>query len=169
MRLQLHAGFDFEAAARVVPLLAKMGVSHVYTSPVLQAARGSTHGYDVVDPTRVNDELGGDDARARFSAALSADGIGWLLDIVPNHMEIGDPRNAWWWDVLENGRSSPFASFFDIDWNPPEPKLKDVVLLPILGDHRGRCLERGEIKVERRGAFFVVVYFDHTLPLAPRT
>ncbi len=179
VRLQLHKGFTFDDAARVVPYLAKLGASHVYTSPVLQAAAGSTHGYDVIDHGRVNEELGGEAARRRFVEALRANRLRWMLDIVPNHMAIGDRRNAWWWDVLENGPSSSYASFFDIDWTPPEPRLKNVVLAPILGDHRGDCLARGEIKIVRevgevgeacaQSNAFVVRYFDHALPLAPRT
>ena len=169
MRLQLHAGFTFDDAVAIVPWLAKLGVSHVYTSPVLQAAKGSTHGYDVVDHASVNEELGGEAGRRRFVDALHANGLRWLLDVVPNHMAIGDKRNLWWWDVLENGPSSPYASFFDIDWDPPERKLKNVVLAPILGDHRARVLERREIKIVRSGDAFVVRYFDHEMPLGPRS
>ena len=168
-RLQLRPGFGFDEAAAVVPYLRDLGVSHVYCSPYLQAAPGSTHGYDVVDHSRVNEELGGADAHARFLAALGEHGLGQVLDIVPNHMAIGGPENRWWWDVLENGPSSPYASFFDVDWDPPEAKLRNTVLLPILGDHYGRVLEAGEITVERSGDSFVVRYHEHSAPIAPGT
>jgi (1->4)-alpha-D-glucan 1-alpha-D-glucosylmutase len=168
-RLQLHPGFGFDAAARVVPYLAELGVSHVYLSPVLQAAPGSTHGYDVVDPTRPNDQLGGSDGHARLVDTIAAAGLGQVLDIVPNHMAITGPENRWWWDVLENGPSSPWASHFDVTWHPPAEKLHDTVLLPILGDHYGRVLDRGEITVERHGPTFTIRYLDHELPVAPRS
>src|SRR5205807_1045906 len=117
--------------------LARLGVSHLYASPSLQAAPGSQHGYDVVDPRRANTELGGEAAHARLRQALEAHALGQVLDIVPNHMAIGGPENAWWWDVLENGRASQYAHYFDVDWDPPEAKLRNTVLLPILGDHYG--------------------------------
>ena len=169
-RLQLRPEFGFDAAAAVVPYLAELGVSHVYCSPYLQAAPGSAHGYDVVDHSRVNDELGGPDAHARFLAALAEHGLGQVLDIVPNHMAIGGPQNRWWWDVLENGPSSAHASYFDVDWDPPEAKLRNTVLLPVLGDHYGRVLEAGEIRLERSADGSVVVrYHEHVAPIAPGT
>lgn len=168
-RLQLHSGFDFDRVADVSGYLAELGVSHAYLSPVLQAARGSTHGYDVVDPTRVNEELGGEAGHARLQKALGRAGLGQLLDVVPNHMAIGGRENAWWWDVLENGPSSVYASYFDVDWDPPESKLRNVVLLPILGDHYGRELEAGRLRIEREGSSFVLRYFDHVAPIAPRS
>ncbi len=168
-RLQLHPGFDFDAAARVVPYLADLGVSHVYLSPVLQATPGSTHGYDVVDPARPSDQLGGPDGHDRLVSAIAAAGLRQVLDIVPNHMAITGPENRWWWDVLENGPSSRWASHFDVTWQPPEEKLHNTVLLPILGDHYGRVLDRGEITVERDGPTFTIRYFDHALPVAPRS
>jgi (1->4)-alpha-D-glucan 1-alpha-D-glucosylmutase len=168
-RLQLHPGFDFDAAAAVVGYLADLGVSHVHVSPVLQAAPGSTHGYDVVDHSRVSDDLGGAAGHARLVAALAAAGLGQVLDIVPNHMAIGTPANRWWWDVLEHGPSSPWAGHFDVTWDPPEEKLRNTVLLPVLGDHYGRVLDRGEVGVERRGATFTVRYFDQVLPVSPRS
>ena len=168
-RLQLHAGFSFDDAAGVVPYLRALGISHVYTSPILQAAPGSTHGYDVVDHSRVNDELGGIDGYRRFGEALAAHGLGHVLDIVPNHMAISGPENRWWWDVLENGPSSRFAAFFDVDWDPPESKLRSTVLLPILGDHYGRVLEAGELRLERDGPRLTIRYHDRVLPVAPRS
>ena len=168
-RLQLHPGFGFDDAAAVAGYLADLGVSHAYLSPVLQAAPGSTHGYDVVDPTRPSDDLGGVAGHARMVAALRDAALGQVLDIVPNHMAITGPENRWWWDVLEHGPSSPWAGHFDVTWDPPEEKLRNTVLLPILGDHYGRVLDRGEVTIERDGARFLVRYFDHVLPVAPRS
>jgi (1->4)-alpha-D-glucan 1-alpha-D-glucosylmutase len=167
-RLQLHGGFGFDQAAELAPYLAALGISHVYSSPYLQAARGSTHGYDVVDHGRVNVELGGAEGHQRFCAALARAGLGQLLDIVPNHMAI-TPENQWWWDVLENGPSSPYAACFDVEWNPPGTRVPDVVLVPVLGDHYGRVLEAGELALERHGGTFVVRYHDHVWPVAPRS
>ena len=168
-RLQLNADFDFDDAAGIVGYLSDLGVSHVYLSPILQAAPGSTHGYDVVDPSRPSSELGGADGYARLTAAVAAAGLRQVLDIVPNHMAITGPENRWWWDVLENGPSSVWASHFDVTWDPPEAKLRNRLLMPILGDHYGRVLERGEITVVREGPVFTIRYFDHRLPVSPRT
>ena len=168
-RVQLHGGFTFDDAAAIAPYLADLGVTHLYCSPYLQAALGSTHGYDVVDHSRVNEELGGDAGHRRLQAALGAAGLGQVLDIVPNHMAIPGRENRWWWDVLENGPSSRFAAYFDVDWDPPEAKLRNTVLMPILGDHYGRVLESGDITLAREGAAFVVRYFDHELPVSPRS
>ncbi len=168
-RVQLHAGFTFDDAAAIAAYLRDLGVSHLYSSPVLQAVPGSTHGYDVVNHAVVNAELGGAAGHSRLSDALRAAGLGQVLDIVPNHMAIGGRDNRWWWDVLENGPSSPYASYFDVDWDPPEAKLRNTVLMPILGDHYGRVLERGEIVVRREGVAFTVDYFEHSLPVSPRS
>jgi (1->4)-alpha-D-glucan 1-alpha-D-glucosylmutase len=168
-RVQLYAGFTFDDAAAVVDYLAALGVSHLYCSPYLQAAKGSTHGYDVVDHGRLNDELGGAPAHHRLVGRLDGAGLGQVLDIVPNHMALAGRDNAWWWDVLENGPSSRYACYFDIDWDPPEAKLADTVLMPILGDHYGRVLEAGQLTIERRGGSFTVRYYDHEAPLSPRT
>ena len=108
--------------------LADLGVSHLYCSPYLQAAKGSTHGYDVVDHGRLNAELGGEAGHARLTAGWREAGLGQVLDIVPNHMALAGRANAWWWDVLENGPSSRYASYFDIDWDPPQHKLAAIVL-----------------------------------------
>ncbi len=172
-RLQLRPDFGFDDAAAIAPYLAELGVSHVYSSPYLQAAAGSTHGYDVIDPTRVNEELGGAEAHERFCRTLGENGLGQVLDIVPNHMSVqlqaGGSRNAWWWDVLENGPSSRYASFFDVDWESPQERLRDTVLLPILGDHYGRVLENGELKLARRGGAFQIHYHEHRMPVSPRS
>jgi len=168
-RVQLRPGFGLDAGAQIAPYLAKLGISHFFASPYLQAAPGSQHGYDIVDPTRVNAELGGEDAHARLCAALAAHGLAQMLDIVPNHMAIAGRENAWWWDVLENGPSSRYASYFDIDWDPPERRLTTKVLVPVLGDHYGRVLEDGDIRLERDGGTFRIRYFDHCFPVDPRT
>lgn len=165
----MRAEFGFDEATAQVDYLRDLGISHLYLSPILQAAPGSTHGYDVVDPTRVNSELGGDDGYARLCAAVSAAGLGQMVDVVPNHMAIGGRGNRWWWDVLENGPASVYASYFDVDWDPPESKLRNVLLLPILGDHYGRELEAGNLRVEREEGSFVLRYFDHAAPITPRT
>src|SRR6266571_3342703 len=168
-RVQLRPSFGFDDAAGLASYLAELGVTHLYASPYLQAAAGSTHGYDVVDPTRVNDELGGPEAHARMCDALRAVGLGQILDIVPNHMAITGRDNVWWWDVLENGPSSVYASYFYVDWDPPESQLRNTVLLPILGDHYGRVLEAGQLQLAREGGSFVVRYYDHVAPIAPRS
>jgi (1->4)-alpha-D-glucan 1-alpha-D-glucosylmutase len=166
-RVQLNAGFTFDDAARVTAYLARLGVSHVYCSPYLQAAAGSTHGYDVTDHSKVNEELGGAPAHERFCAALTDASMGHVLDIVPNHMAISDASNAWWWDVLANGPSSRYAGYFDIDWDPPEAVLRRTILVPILGDHYGRILEAGELKLVSEGGRTVLRYHEHVLPIAP--
>lgn len=169
-RLQLHAGFGFADVAQIAGYLAELGVSHVYLSPVLQAARGSSHGYDVVDPSAVNEELGGEEGHAELQRALGRAGLGHIVDIVPNHMAVSSPDNRWWWDVLENGPSSVYASYFDVDWGSPEARgtgRHSVVLLPILADHYGRELEAGRIRLERERGTFRLQYFDHQMPVAP--
>jgi len=170
-RLQLHAGFDFDAAAGIASYLADLGVSHVYLSPVLQAARGSTHGYDVVDPSALNEELGGEEGHLRLQEELGRCGLGQILDIVPNHMAVSTPDNRWWWDVLENGPSSVYAGYFDVDWGAPDQRdpRHSVVLMPVLGDHYGRELEAGRFGLEHDSGTFTLRYFEHQLPIAPRS
>ncbi len=168
-RLQLHKEFGFDAAAAVADYLAALGVSHAYCSPYLQAAPGSTHGYDVVAHDRVNRELGGDAAHQRFVRALADQRLGQVLDIVPNHMAISTAENRWWVDVLENGPSSRYAGYFDVEWAPPEARLRNMVLIPVLGDHYGRVLAAGELAVRRHGATFLVHYAEHEYPLDPRS
>jgi len=168
-RLQMWRDFTLDDAAAIAEYLAQLGISHLYSSPVLQAVKGSTHGYDVLDHSRVNEELGGEAAFERLSGVLRQHDLGFLLDIVPNHMAIGGRDNRWWWDVLENGQSSRYAPYFDVEWMPPESKLHHVVMLPILGDHYGRILDAGEIHIERQGGAFTVHYHDHVFPVAPRS
>ena len=164
--MQLHKGFTFDQAAALAPYLWQLGLTHVYSSPYLQAAPDSMHGYDVVDHQRVNEELGGRPAHERFSKTLGENGLGQVLDIVPNHMSLGK-ENRFWWDVLENGETSRYASFFDIDWQPQEERLRDKVLVPILGDQYGRSLQKGEVKVIRRGTTFQVEAASQSLPCSP--
>jgi (1->4)-alpha-D-glucan 1-alpha-D-glucosylmutase len=167
-RLQLNKDFTFDDAAGIADYLHALGVSHVYSSPYLQAAPGSMHGYDVVSHQRVNEELGGAEAHERFCRKLGEAKLGQVLDIVPNHMSLGR-ENRYWWDVLENGTSSRYASFFDIDWQPQEERLRDKVLVPILGDQYGRVLQAGGIKVARRGTMFQVECSGQALPVSPTT
>jgi len=167
-RLQLHKGFTFDDAAAIAVYLRRLGVTHVYSSPYLQAAPGSTHGYDVVDHRKVNEELGGADAHERFSKTLSETGLGQILDIVPNHMSLSE-QNRYWWDVLENGANSRYASFFDIDWNSSEERLRDKVMVPILPEQYGRVVSAGGIVVVRRGSTFNVEASGQSLPVAPQT
>ena len=114
----------------------------MYCSPCLQAAAGSTHGYDIVDYQHVNEELGGATAYKRMCAALQEAGMGQMLDIVPNHMAITGRENPWWWDVLENGPASRYSAYFDVDWEPPEARLHNTISLPVLADHYGKVLRR---------------------------
>ena len=164
-RLQLHPGFTFAAAAAAVPYLAELGISHLYLSPVLQAVAGSTHGYDVVDPDRVNAALGGEDGFAALALAARAAGLGILLDIVPNHMSIAGTANRWWVDVLENGAASYYAHYFDVDWGTGDER----VLLPVLGERYGRALTSGRLAIARGGAVFEVRAGELRFPLAPHT
>jgi (1->4)-alpha-D-glucan 1-alpha-D-glucosylmutase len=167
-RLQLHLGFTFGDASRVAGYLKDLGISHVYCSPYLQAAKGSLHGYDVVDPQKVNIELGGEEGHLHFCDVLKTLDMGQVLDIVPNHMAT-TPENKYWWDVLENGPSSRFAEWFDIDWNSAEVKLQNKVLIPVLGDQYGHALSANQITIQYDRESFQVRYFDHRFPLAPRS
>lgn len=167
-RLQMHAGFTFAQAAGIVRYLADLGVSHAYLSPYLQAASGSTHGYDVIDHSRVNAEVGGLEGHAFFCSALGATDMGQVIDIVPNHMAITQ-ENRWWRDVLTHGPASRFAGHFDVDWDPPQATLQNTVLLPILGDHFGVELEAGHIKLVFEDAWFHLEYYEHRLPVSPAT
>ncbi len=164
-RLQLHPGFTFADATRAVPYLAELGVSHLYLSPVLEAAPGSTHGYDVVDPDRVSAALGGEDGFASLVAAARAAGLGILLDIVPNHMSIAGTANGWWMDVLENGAASAYAHYFDVDWGGGDER----VLLPVLAERYGRALTSGLLHLARRGQAIQVCAGELHLPIAPRS
>jgi (1->4)-alpha-D-glucan 1-alpha-D-glucosylmutase len=169
-RLQLHKDFGFEHATAVVPYLAELGVSHIYCSPYLRARPGSMHGYDIVDHNSLNPEIGDAAAFERFVATLKAHKMGQLLDMVPNHMGIMGADNAWWLDVLENGEASAYAEYFDIDWHPLDPALRGKVLIPVLGEHYGNVLEKGELKLafDPEQGSFRVEYYEHRFPVDPR-
>jgi len=168
-RLQFNRHFTFRDASALVPYLHELGISHCYASPIFQARQGSEHGYDVCDHSRLNPDLGAEDDFRRFTDELAGHGMGLILDVVPNHMGIGDVGNAWWMDVLENGASSVYAPCFDIDWEPVNPVLSQKVLLPVLGDQYGKVLEAGQIRLAYENGAFFLVYFDLKLPVAPRT
>jgi (1->4)-alpha-D-glucan 1-alpha-D-glucosylmutase len=166
-RLQLHSDFGFAKVESIAAYLAELGVTHVYLSPILQAAKGSTHGYDVVDPSRVSAELGGSRGHAALSRTLSRAGIGQILDIVPNHMSNADRANRWWWDVLAKGPKSEFGSYFDIDWKPADPELQGRVLLPVLEDRYERVLTAGKIALTYENGAFEIHYADMSFPVSP--
>src|SRR5215217_1213439 len=145
-RLQVNKDFSLAQVRGIVEYLHRLGVSHVYTSPVLGARPGSTHGYDVADPKRLNPELGTEADRRALVDELHRHGMGWVLDIVPNHMGTG-PANPYWEDVLTHGRGSRYAHWFDIDWAPPDERFQERVLLPVLGDRFDKVLARDEFSV----------------------
>jgi (1->4)-alpha-D-glucan 1-alpha-D-glucosylmutase len=168
-RLQLTADFNFDAAADVVPYLKALGITHLYASPFMKARKGSTHGYDIVDHTKLNPELGGEAGFERLSAALKQHDIGLILDFVPNHVGVHHADNPWWLDVLEWGPASPHAASFDIDWEQLPYRARGGVLLPIIGSSYGQALERGEIELryDAEEGSFSAWYFEHRLPIAP--
>jgi (1->4)-alpha-D-glucan 1-alpha-D-glucosylmutase len=168
-RLQFHSEFTLSYATDLVTYLNALGVSDCYASPLFAARPGSLHGYDVIDPTQLNPELGTEENLQAFSAALHAHEMGLMLDVVPNHMCIAGGRNDWWNDLLENGPSSPYAAFFDVDWRPPKRNLTNKVLLPILGDQYGRVLENQELQLTYQRGSFWVQYYETRVPLAPRS
>jgi malto-oligosyltrehalose synthase len=169
-RLQFHAaGTRFHAATELAGYLRQLGAGAVYASPLLKATRGSTHGYDVVDPTRLHDELGEPSEFEAFSDRLREHGLRLLLDIVPNHMSVAGDENAWWMDVLRHGPASRYAEFFDIDWRPVRDQLRHRVLLPILGDFSGKVLEAGGFQVHFRDGEFVLKLYEMHLPLDPHS
>ncbi len=168
-RLQLNGAFTFNDVLQLVPYLARLGISHCYLSPFLKARPGSSHGYDVIDHGAVDPEIGSRQDLDRLATALREAGMGQIADIVPNHMGIMGADNAWWLDVLENGQASPYAEYFDIDWHPARPELRDKVLIPVLGDHYGTALENGELKLvlDADAGALAVYYYEHKLPLDP--
>ena len=163
-RLQFHKGFPFAQAKAILGYLDDLGISDVYASPIFQARAGSTHGYDVVDPNRLNSELGTPEDFDALVAEARGRGMGWLQDIVPNHMAF-DGENRMLMDILENGQSSPYADFFDIDWSHPYESIKGKVLAPFLGSFYGESLEKGEIKLEYGENGLKVSYYNLTLPV----
>jgi (1->4)-alpha-D-glucan 1-alpha-D-glucosylmutase len=170
-RLQLHKDFTLDDAVDVVDYYASLGISHIYASPILTARPGSTHGYDIVDPTRINCELGGEPALRRLVQKIRAANMGLIIDIVPNHMGVGGADNPWWLHVLEWGRHSHYARWFDIDWNSPDPTLHGKILLPFLGDQYAQTLRSGDLRLQfdNDNGNLYFGYFSHRFPLAPWT
>ncbi|MFO2464235.1 malto-oligosyltrehalose synthase [Pseudomonas sp. 15FMM2] len=168
-RLQFHKGFTLDDAVPLVPYFAALGISHVYASPLLRARAGSMHGYDVVDPTTVNPQLGGEPALRRLVHALRQHDMGLILDIVSNHMAVGGSDNPWWLDLLAWGRLSPYSEFFDIQWHSPDPLLKGQLLMPFLGSDYGEALQSGALPLRfdaQHGSFFVE-HYEHRFPICP--
>lgn len=168
-RLQFNRTFTFQDARALAGYFQALGISHCYASPYFKARADSMHGYDIADHNALNPSIGDEADYTAWVAELHAHGLGQVLDTVPNHMGIGEQNNEWWRDVLENGPSSPYASFFDIDWKPIKADLENSVLLPILGDQYGRILENQELKLAYADGAFTIQYWETTLPLAPRT
>lgn len=170
-RLQFNRDFTFAQASAIVPYLAELGVSHCYASPYLRARPGSRHGYDIVDHSTLNPEIGTTQSYDEFVGALKARGMGQILDVVPNHMGTMCADNSWWLDVLENGPSSAWSIFFDIDWEPLNPELGGKVLLPLLGEHYGAALEGGKLRLDfdSSSGGFSLYYGQHRLPVDPAT
>jgi len=167
-RLQFHKDFTFDDAVPLAPYLQRLGISHLYSSPILTARAGSTHGYDVVDHTRINPELGGAEAFERLAQALKAVGIGIIVDIVPNHMAVGGADNPWWLDVLEKGDASRYARFFDVQFDTPDAELQGKILAPFLGAPYGEVLQSGDLKlVCDAGGKIAVAYHHHRFPIRP--
>lgn len=168
-RLQLNRDLRFADVQALVSYFHDLGITDLYLSPFLQARPGSTHGYDVTDHSSLNPEIGSEEDLEALATELARCSMGIVVDIVPNHMGITDESNRWWWDVLENGPSSPYAKFFDIDWAPPKQDLTNKVLLPILGDQYGKVLENGEIRLLYEAGAFLIAYYDRRFPVAPRS
>lgn len=168
-RVQFNQAFTFDDAAALSEYFDELGITDVYASPFLMARPGSIHGYDVTDQSRFNPEIGDEASFLRMSEALQRHNLGLIADVVPNHMCITHPSNLWWWDVLENGPSSFYARYFDIDWHPPKQELVNKVLLPVLGDQYGRVLENQEIRIGCADGQFHASIYGTSLPLAPRT
>ncbi len=169
-RLQFHAGFTFRDAIAIIPYLHDLGITHVYASPYMKARAGSLHGYDGVDPTKLNPEIGSEQDYAEFVDALKQHGMGQILDTVPNHLGVATNDNPWWNDVLENGTASNYSNFFDITWwQPDRPELRDKVLLPLLGQPYGTVLEQGQLQLKHEQGKFFICYYDRRFPVAPQS
>src|SRR3974377_276881 len=168
-RLQFHKDFTLRHATALVPSLHELGISHLFSSPLLKACPGSKHGYDVCDHSHLNPEIGTEKDLEELVATLRRHGMGLVLDIVPNHMGICGRDNAWWWNVLQNGRNSRFAAYFDIDWESPDPRQHGKVLTPVLGDAYGHVLARKELRMVRERGEVLLAYFEHRFPVAPNS
>lgn len=166
-RVQFNSEFTFQRAAELVPYWKAFGISDVYASPYLKAVPGSKHGYDIVDHSTLNPDVGNTEDYHKFTSTLDAHGMGHILDWVPNHMGVNSDENAWWRDVLENGPGSKHASYFDIDWNPPKTDLQGKVMLPVLGGQFGQVLESGQLRLEFQNGSFFVRYYSRRFPIAP--
>jgi (1->4)-alpha-D-glucan 1-alpha-D-glucosylmutase len=169
VRLQFHRDFTFEDAVPLVSYFSQLGISHIYSSPILKARAGSTHGYNVVDPTQVNPELGGEEALERLVAELRQYQMGLIVDMVPNHMAVGGDDNPWWLDVLKWGSESCYARFFDIQWDSPDPALNGLLLVPFLRGLYGEVLAAGDICIHfnnETGEFYAS-HYEHYFPLTP--
>ena len=165
-RLQFNLNFQFRDAISILDYLRELGISHVYSSPVLGSRSGSGHGYDVTDPTKIDLDEGGEEEFAALQSALDERGMGLVLDLVPNHMA-ASKENRWWMDVLEFGPDSPFASYFDIEWKPPSRTLENKLLLPFLGRPFGDVLNDGELHLDWQDGRFVLQYGEQLFPIAP--
>jgi len=168
-RLQFNTHFRFSDAGEIVPYLHALGISDIYASPYFTSRSGSLHGYDILDQNSLNPEIGSEEEYEALVGELKQWDMGQILDIVPNHMCIEGQGNAFWLDVLENGPSSPYASFFDIDWHPLKKELENKILIPILGDQYGTVLENGELRLSFAEGSFFVSYYDNKLPVIPKT
>ncbi len=168
-RVQFNRDFTFQQAIGLVQYWKELGITDCYASPYLKATTGSQHGYDIVDHSRLNPELGSDSDFQDFVAELRRHGMGHIQDFVPNHMGIASNDNVWFQDVLENGPSSQYATYFDIDWHPLKTDLEFKVLLPVLGSQFGRALEDQELRLAFRDGSFLLHYFDRRFPIAPRS
>ena len=167
-RIQFSRNFTFKAAQDLVPYLYDLGITDLYASPIFQARRGSLHGYSVTNPMEINPELGSRSSFDSLVRRLKSRDMGLIIDIVPNHMALSH-ENPWWMDVLENGPSSPYAVFFDIDWHPPNRVLEGRVLLPILGKHYSQALEAQELRLVLEEGGFFIKYYDHKFSLDPKS
>jgi (1->4)-alpha-D-glucan 1-alpha-D-glucosylmutase len=168
-RLQFNKNFSFRDARELIPYLRSLGITTCYASPILKAQPGSMHGYDISDHNQINPEIGTEEEFQEMVAQIKANGMSLLLDTVPNHMGVGQGQNPWWQDVLENGSASKFAEYFDIDWDPLKPELRNKVLLPILGSQYGEELESGKLALTYADGGFRVQYYETTLPIDPQT
>jgi len=168
-RVQLSGHLTFAEVRPLVDYFSRLGIGALYLSPFFRAAAGSTHGYDVVDPTEIDPSLGSEEQFGALAESVRTAGLGLMIDIVPNHMGVSDAHNRWWQDVLANGPGSAFAKFFDIDWNPPKEALRGKVLLPVLGDQFGKVLEEKQIELAYEDERFVLHYFDRAFPTDPST
>jgi (1->4)-alpha-D-glucan 1-alpha-D-glucosylmutase len=167
-RLQFNKDFTFRDATKLLDYFSELGITHIYASPILRSHAGSTHGYDVIDPTRLNPELGTEADFFSLQTELRNRGMGLVLDIVPNHMSASS-ENSWWMDVLEHGPESAYASYFDVDWHPPSRSLDSKILLPVLGRPFAEVLEGKEFKLIFSEGRLFIQYFDSLFPLAPKT